>query len=72
MSCDNVIIKENNMKHFEILGSEKAEGEQWRTNLVCHVVAVTAQKAMQLALEKHPDMVIWSLNHKGRVDIIQE
>ena len=60
------------MKHFEINGSEPAGEGKWRANIVCHVVAETAQRAMQLAIEKHPTMEVWSLNHRGRVDIIED
>ncbi len=60
------------MKHFEIMGSLKEEGKNWRTNLTCHVVAESAQKAIQLAIGKHPAMEIWSLQHKGPVDLIEQ
>lgn len=61
------------MRHYEIQGSlPSPEGKQWRTNVICHVVADDASMAMNLALQRHPDIDIWSLQHKGKVDIIQQ
>ena len=60
------------MRHFEIMGSMQEEGKSWRSNLNCHVVAENAQKALELALEKYPSLDVWSLHHKGRVDIIEQ
>lgn len=60
------------MRHFEIRGSTAQPEKQWRINITCHVVAETAQRALQLALEKHPMMDVYSLNHKGQMDIIED
>ena len=59
-------------KHFEIMGSERDLEKRHRVNITCHVVAESAERALLLALERHPGMEVWSLQHKGRVDIIQE
>lgn len=60
------------MRHFEIHGSAAQPDKQWRINITCHVVAENAQRALQLALEKYPEIDVHSLHHKGRVDIIQD
>jgi hypothetical protein len=60
------------MKHYEISGSELQPEKQWRTNIICHVVCATAQRAMELAMQKHPGMEIHSLVHRGKVDIIED
>ena len=60
------------MRHFEIHGSALQPEKTWRLNITCHVVAENAQRALQLALDKHPEMDVHSLHHKGRVDIIQD
>lgn len=60
------------MRHFEINGSIQEIDKKWRTNLTCHVVAETAQRALQLAVDKHAGFDVFSLNHRGRVDIIED
>lgn len=59
-------------RHFEIKGSKEQPEKTWRQNIVCNVVAETAQRALELALEKHPDLDVFSLIHRGRVDIIED
>lgn len=60
------------MRHFEIQGSTSQPDKQWRLNITCHVVAYDAMRAMQLVLIKYPEIDIHSLQHKGKVDIIEE
>ena len=60
------------VRHYQINGSEPQENKQWRKNIVCHVVADNAIRAMELAMAKHPNMDIFALNHRGEVDIIED
>lgn len=58
------------MKHFEITGSYQKPEHRYRQNIRVYVVTETAQRAMHLVLDKYPDVDIWSINHKGSVDVI--
>lgn len=63
------------MKHYEINGSTPPDPKAkypHRANIVCHVIADDAPTAMRLAIEKHPGLEVWSLSHRGRVDIIEQ
>ena len=60
------------MKRYEIMGSHLIEGGKWGANETCHVVAATAQRAVELVMVRYPDLEIWSLHNKGRVDIIED
>lgn len=52
---------------FDIQGSlPKTVGEHtWRKNIQLIVIASTAERAMELAKEKHPGIAVWSLIHRG-------
>jgi hypothetical protein len=60
------------MRHYEIQGSILLPGEQYRRNMICHVIADSASRAMTLVLEKHPGIDIWRLEHRGSIDVIDD
>ena len=60
------------MRCFEISGSFQEPEKTYRTNVICIVAATNAQRAIELVMQKHPGIEVWSLQHRSRVDIIED
>lgn len=64
------------MKHFSIFGvlppNPESADRHRRVNKTLEVVAATAQRALQLADERFPGIEIYSLQHRGAIEIIQD
>ena len=69
-----VMLSGDFMRHFEVQSTIVEEGKKWRTNICSHVVADSVIRAIELVMEKHKekDVVVWGVQHRGNIDIIQD
>lgn len=60
-------------RHWVVRGSvPKTDPRSWRENVECRVVAETAERALACVRAKHPEILIWSLEHGGKIDFIED
>ena len=50
------------------LPKDEAAGRRWAENKTLAVIAPTATRAIECALEHYPVATVWSLTHKGTND----
>lgn len=58
---------------YDVRGSlPKKGGLSYRKNFDKHVVAVSIVRAIELVMKAHPDATIYSVQHRGKINIAQE
>ena len=59
-------------RHWFVQGSMPPEPGKphWRKNIEAHVVTDSAAKAIALVVEKYPDIDVWTVTHRGAIEII--
>ena len=65
------------MKHWEIRGSmppaiPQGHSYAFRENVTSHVIAASARRALELVEAKHKGIEIYSAQHRGKIDVIDD
>lgn len=58
--------------HYEIQGSKMRPGDKYKTNITIHIVTTDITRAIKLAQDKHEELEIWSIEHRGNIDVIDD
>lgn len=60
-------------KHWEVRGSLPPEGNRtYHKQQTCHVLALSAARAIELVEKKYAGITIWSVVHRGEIDVIED
>jgi hypothetical protein len=64
-------------QHWQITGSmppvdRPGYSRNWRENVTAHVVAATAERAIELLKLRRPGITIFSVNNRGAIDFIDD
>lgn len=65
------------MKHWSVYGSvppppEATGRDRFVSNKTIEVVCIDAQRALELVKQKYPTIEIHSIQHRGKVEIIED
>lgn len=65
------------MKHWQVQGSmppamRPGNTHEYRQNVTAHVVAVSARRALELVEARHVGIEIHSIQHCGKIDVIDD
>jgi hypothetical protein len=63
------VFKGEHVWHVTVtLPKDEAAGRRWAENRMLAVVASTAARAIECAIEYYPGATVWGLQHKGSND----